>query len=56
MRKITKVELQSVRTLAGMLIESGISYEGAVYIIGMRLKYLSAFSISNLERVFQVRK
>lgn len=56
MRKLTKGELRSVRMLATILTESGLSYEGTAYIVGMRLKYLGAFSISNLEQVFQVRK
>jgi hypothetical protein len=56
MRKLTKSELRSVRTLANILTESGLSYEGTAYIVGMRLKYLGAFSISNLEQVFQVRR
>lgn len=55
MRILTKRELGSVRTLANMLSASGLSYEATVYIIGMRLSYLKAFSISNLERVFQVK-
>ncbi|UFS66272.1 hypothetical protein LO749_17250 [Paracoccus denitrificans] len=37
MRKLTKRELGSVRTLANMLNDSGLSYEATVYIIGMRL-------------------
>lgn len=55
MRKLTKRELGSVRTLANMLNDSGLSYEATVYIIGMRLSYLKAFSIANLEQVFQVK-
>lgn len=55
MRKLTKGKLRSVRTLANILTESGLSYKGTAYIVGMRLKYLGAFSISNLEHIFQVR-
>lgn len=55
MRKLTKRELSSAQTLANMLSASGLSYEATVYIIGMRLTYLQAFSIANLERVFQVK-
>ena len=55
--KIELGNLRSVLTLANILTESGLSWdEGTVYIVGMRLKYLGAFSISNLEQVFQVRK
>ena len=55
MRKLTKCELRSVRKLAAILRVSGLSYEGTVHIIGMRLKYLELFSIQNLEHVFQVK-
>lgn len=55
MRKLTTAELRSVRTLATILTESGLSYEGTAFIVGMRLKFLGAFSIANLERVFQVK-
>lgn len=55
MRKLTKRELGSVRTLANILSDSGLSYEATAYIIGMRLSYIKAFSIANLEQVFQVK-
>lgn len=54
MRPLTKTELRATRTLAQMLMESGVNFETAAEIIGMRLKYLGAFSIPNVARVFRV--
>lgn len=54
MRTLSKRELRATRTLAQMLMESGVSFEAAAEIIGMRLKYLGAFSIPNVARVFRV--
>uniref|UniRef100_UPI0040470FF3 hypothetical protein n=1 Tax=Yoonia sp. TaxID=2212373 RepID=UPI0040470FF3 len=54
MRKLTKQELRSTRTLAQTLIESGVSFDKAAEIVGMRLTYLGAFSIPNVARVFRV--
>lgn len=55
MRKLTKRELRATKQLVHILASSGLSYEAACYIVGMRLKYLNAFSITNLERVFNVK-
>lgn len=56
MRKLTKKELGATRTLAKTLIESGVSFEAAATIVGMRLTYLGAFSILNVEQVFKVER
>jgi len=56
MRKLTNKELQATRTLAQTLTESGVSFETAATIVGMRLTYLGAFSIPNVEQVFQAGK
>lgn len=56
MRKLTKHELRATRTLAQTLMESGISYESAVFIVGKRLTYLRKFSIANIQQVFFGKK
>lgn len=55
MRKLTKTELRATRMLSKMLMESGVTFETAANIVGMRLKYLGAFSIPNVARVFRVK-
>lgn len=54
MRKLTKPELRATRLLAQMLMASGFDFEFTAEIVGMRLKYLGAFSIPNVARVFRV--
>lgn len=56
MCKLTKKELRATRTLVDVLRTNGISFENAAMIVGMRLKYLCAFSISNVALVFRVGK
>ena len=53
-KALTKTELRATQTLAKMLRESGLRYETAVEIVGMRLTYLGKFSIPNLAQVFEV--
>ena len=56
MRKLTKKELKATKALVRALSENGISFEAAAEIVGMRLTYLGAFSIPNIERVFDIRE
>lgn len=54
MRKLTKTELRGVQTLTQTLMESGIEFETAAEIVGIRLKYLDAFPIPDVARVFRI--